>query len=701
MLKFTIVDDVETGVLLLQPDYSDPVEIELAVPTAIDPSSDGQETRRAYGESLRYRMAYKGSTDGRARKDFDLALNRLKNQKVVVPYWLEKCEITGVVGDVISFANDKCYTEAARFIAFNDLGDWAYFTAPRGTQTMNSITTPDTAGLAGVPVGSDGIRWIAPMMIARFAKRPECVAETDDTKSYSIELMEQSSNDDRLVPRGTLFANVGAAIADFALTPVWSMRPNFVQPLDTTTIDTLLQQIGYLRDQQENFIDQFPKRGNRMRFTSDSREEAADLMLNFLNRLGPVKRFWLPTFNEDQRMYAATDSATNGLSIEPSDMLPELGRAGRHPGIPFIAIITDRFLIPLEINDWLEADGAHILGTVTDVGETITIAEAPIVSALMLARFAETSLKLTFETDSVWDADVRFVECAEEYNGPDGTEGTVAYLYKFEMPRSALNWYFTSYEKPLTLSSQIYAVGAFDHGTIKKSLNLQGEECTVQSFKGPGNPLMLFIPAGLEAPMHLTILKVDAEAPDGTEKIIFKGEIKNVKATGPRIDALCVPVGTKMDIKVPNFFIQRGCNYNLFGVGTCRLDPDDFEVNGTIDSQDEDNFTIDVLSLTNDGETEADQFFANGWLEIGTGATKEFRAVLRSEAITGGQRLWLNRPLVGIAGTVKFWPGCDWQFNGKCLAFDNQVNFGGFPEMPEVNPTIEAVPQNPGDERRK
>jgi hypothetical protein len=96
-------------------------------------------------------------------------------------------------------------------------------------------------------------------------------------------------------------------------------------------------------------------------------------------------------------------------------------------------------------------------------------------------------------------------------------------------------------------------------------------------------------------------------------------------------------------------------------------------------------------------------YFAEGWVEFGSGLSLEARTILGSTPEAGGEVvLTLNAPLhhaaVADAGTL--YPGCDGT-DGTCTTkFGNFLNWGGH-RVPLRNLALKAIAVSPGTGGKK
>jgi uncharacterized phage protein (TIGR02218 family) len=114
----------------------------------------------------------------------------------------------------------------------------------------------------------------------------------------------------------------------------------------------------------------------------------------------------------------------------------------------------------------------------------------------------------------------------------------------------------------------------------------------------------------------------------------------------------------------------------VFEPSTCRLARVDFEQAVTLAVVDGRAVTVSGPGLTG----VAANWFAEGWLEVGTGLAREVRLILTSTSESGGSVvLTLNAPLrFNATGTeAALVPGCDGRWNTCDQKYANTVNFGG------------------------
>ncbi|MDB6024149.1 MAG: hypothetical protein JWM68_372, partial [Verrucomicrobiales bacterium] len=105
--------------------------------------------------------------------------------------------------------------------------------------------------------------------------------------------------------------------------------------------------------------------------------------------------------------------------------------------------------------------------------------------------------------------------------------------------------------------------------------------------------------------------------------------------------------------------------------------------------------TIVTTLTTPNASRKADDYFAQGFLEVGVGLNYELRVILASSWDEGTQRLTLTlnaaleKTIVG--DQVQLIPGCDGTAATCISKFDNYLNYFAFLFVPIQNPTISST----------
>ncbi len=170
----------------------------------------------------------------------------------------------------------------------------------------------------------------------------------------------------------------------------------------------------------------------------------------------------------------------------------------------------------------------------------------------------------------------------------------------------------------------------------------------------------------------LFVSKCDPSDADGTAAMRFGGTVINAARRDKIFQVQAALFGGRLTHLAPDSHVRTTC-CNVIYDDLCGEDPADHEVAGVVAAVND-----AVIDITG-GAAEADEWFNEGYLEVGAGDSLELRYIAASEQIAGGQRLTINRPLQinGVSAAVQMLPGCDGQYGGGCAQFGNQDNFFG------------------------
>jgi uncharacterized phage protein (TIGR02218 family) len=257
-----------------------------------------------------------------------------------------------------------------------------------------------------------------------------------------------------------------------------------------------------------------------------------------------------------------------------------------------------------------------------------------------------------------------------------------AMLYRMQF-EGATPRYYTDWEKPLSLSSPsaTFLPDKITHKSFTQTMEPKSDHVELTMDKSPGCPLLGFVLLELERKLNLTIWECDP-ADTSTAVVIFDGQVLSAKGVGRQITATAATHGDMMNRMIPRHQIQTTCNYAL-GDELCGIDLAARKVTGTVVFIN--NYAIDVQT----GDTSDDDYFTQGWALFGSGDTAERRALIRSQKIPGGQRLFTHKPLKQTGSIpVEFYPGCDGQYSTCGDKFNNAEVFGGFPFTPDYIETV-------------
>jgi uncharacterized phage protein (TIGR02218 family) len=343
--------------------------------------------------------------------------------------------------------------------------------------------------------------------------------------------------------------------------------------------------------------------------------------------------------------------------------------------------------------------GAKISGVVevdatterVTVDASVSVDETWDVSLLHYVRLASAEEKAEVVAEQWQTRRVRVVEIPTEYAAMETGQRPV-FFYKFwiEYPTGTQYWYFTSFDQTISAEGITWTPEPIAHGQLRQSARADREEVMVQAYWSAATPLKLFVPFMLPLPLKVRITKRTLPSLT-TQKVLFQGEVRSVKPKGKFLEARCSSFLDALERRLPSFLIQKTCNYILFEPNTCKAVAATYAKTATITTITRDVIRVSDASLTGLGTG----WFAGGWLQMGTGAELEYRAIMDSTEIGGGvHELTMNQRLEhgAVSDAATLYPGCDRTFATCGSKFSNGDNFGGFPFMPRRNPALRAKP---------
>jgi hypothetical protein len=319
---------------------------------------------------------------------------------------------------------------------------------------------------------------------------------------------------------------------------------------------------------------------------------------------------------------------------------------------------------------------------------SVATAEAP---ASTKVRFASDTLTIGYDSADVAQCKVALIQVPWEIEGVEGEEPEQAprvflYKYTYSLPVPQI-YRFTNWARPLARTADgTYAPAPMKHRQTSEGLDGLGNSLSIDSFNFTGNPLQLWRPDVIEAPLLLVVYEAESWPIDpDTAIVIWSGEIKRPSYDGARIEAPGLFLRGFLDRQIPRVLASRKCQVELFST-PCGLVRAALAVAGTFTSAA--GCVLDIATAAAD----PDNTYVYGTIEIGAGATWEQRGIIASEVIGGGQRITVDWPVRQAAAgqVVSIARGCnrDWD---TCGDLANQKRFRGIPNLPNVNLALPSM----------
>lgn len=309
-------------------------------------------------------------------------------------------------------------------------------------------------------------------------------------------------------------------------------------------------------------------------------------------------------------------------------------------------------------------------------------------------RFSDKELALEFITPKLSSLTVQ-IEQQVETLSQNQTPAACAYLYRFTYEGEVLN--LTDWESPITALSATWQPARIEHGRLKQSLKPQNEDCEIDAYIEDIPLIEPFVRLELETPATVEIFEM--LLPSGTPQQLFTGTIQKARVKGKQVKLRAAAFGGALDRRVPRFQWSVNCNHTLFSYGCVRRRPtqmakENFRAVGYFFAQWVDPKLL-LQNVTYPGVTPPDHYYVGGWVETGSGTSRQVREIRGSWNVSGILHLLLARPIrvdqLVSGQEFHVYPGCDGQLSTCSSKFNNTENFGGFPFIPEW---IEQAPSS-------
>jgi len=267
---------------------------------------------------------------------------------------------------------------------------------------------------------------------------------------------------------------------------------------------------------------------------------------------------------------------------------------------------------------------------------------------------------------------------------------------------------YTNANNPVTIGADTFE--PLEYTRNAPSLSKDSDDSNIKITLPSTNPVAQLYREILQSNItSITIQRFHDNDPSQQLQVFFKGEIGSVSSANSKTTILGIPSAQGRD-EIPRFTYQSLCNYFLFDGTTCRILKNDFRYVATITSIDVTERFITVSGLRVQAgvldagvsgalsTAELDQYWLNGYCETG-GAAPEFRRVVQNPS---GQVSPLDPDTIEIpypfvnaqAGDpITVYAGCKRDTDICVRKYDNLLNYGGWPSVPEVNPFTTELPK--------
>jgi hypothetical protein len=286
---------------------------------------------------------------------------------------------------------------------------------------------------------------------------------------------------------------------------------------------------------------------------------------------------------------------------------------------------------------------------------------------------------------------------------------TAAYAYILRHHSDNEWMFFTNWQTPIQILNlpsdiftaddpQIFTPSQFAHGEIQTSATW--EKRSVELYVPTTEPrLRRYFVTAAAVKISAFILRINTgklldETPINyttDTAIVASGILGQLSFSGQIIAATITPEAFLSDQSVPRFSFQRTCNHVLGDAKTCKVNLASSTYTKTTTILELDRAT--KLVTVNLGTGISSDFFRGGKMIYQP--TGETLSVLWSDKLGTGSKVRLAlrtwNPALTVGEGVTVTAGCRRTTDDCHIKFNNSANFGGFPFVPNRNPTISGI----------
>jgi uncharacterized phage protein (TIGR02218 family) len=259
-------------------------------------------------------------------------------------------------------------------------------------------------------------------------------------------------------------------------------------------------------------------------------------------------------------------------------------------------------------------------------------------------------------------------------NSPYG--GNPIEIYEFARGAAEF-WRYTSADNEETYLGGVYLPVAISRNKIELSQNIQTASLLIE-IPIDTEFIQEYMPGSPTESISLTLRRYHAD--DSEVASIWIGRVINVEFKELKAEVLCETVYTSLKRPTLRRLYQYSCPHVLYSIGKghCNVVRADYKAVATLTA-----VSGTTLTSTTFG-AQADGYYAGGYVEYTQGGAVNRRFI----AAHTGNDIELNQQLFGaVSGiSVDVYPGCSHDLDTCRVKFNNLLNYGGFPWIPEKNP---------------
>lgn len=242
----------------------------------------------------------------------------------------------------------------------------------------------------------------------------------------------------------------------------------------------------------------------------------------------------------------------------------------------------------------------------------------------------------------------------------------------FRFSYGITRYLFTSGDVDVSYLNETYVAVPITRSKINASTEISKNELTL-TVPRDNAVAALYLSAPPDDVVSVTVYAFHRG--DSEFVVLWQGRITGVTFVDSEVNITCESLFTSLRRPGLRAMYQIPCRHELYGA-SCGVNSESYRVNTTITSINGRTITVAATALAND--------WATGGLLTNSAGAK--RWILKQ---TGGV-LTLDTAVRGatVGSAVSFTAGCPHSFAACQNKFNNMLNYGGFPYIPNKNPFV-------------
>jgi len=256
----------------------------------------------------------------------------------------------------------------------------------------------------------------------------------------------------------------------------------------------------------------------------------------------------------------------------------------------------------------------------------------------------------------------------------EGAEGYPVELYKFNRGLSE-QYLLTSSNEPITYLSELYTPIQITRGAIEQNQEMERQPLNIKIARD-ADVLENFVAFPPTEIMTVTIFRFHQNDGGTPETVtIWQGRVLSAQWSGSQATMHCEPVFTSLKRPGLRRKYSAQCPHILYGA-ECAINNTSFQQIATLSliTNGVDLFSADLIDSLD--------FYFGGYIVFDN---REFRTIVGDDGV-GTITIASILTELEVGSVVTAFPGCAHDLLDCEVKFDNVVNYGGFPYVPDINP---------------